>query len=159
MTTHSRNVQTISICDHFYEFPTWWFYESFDLNSFHSKYLGIPRILFFFHLSISGSTNFPTFTSCSGNQTLYPLLWQPKVGASLFRWLVLQAVFPVILSKNSSLRVRISPNRALWFLLLNYTLFSFRSEIARISFLLSGSKMKIVNCQQIAGNGANIETD
>ena len=113
----------------------------------------------FFHLSISGSTNFPTFTSYSGNQTLYPLLWQPKVGASLFRWLVLQAVFPVILSKNSSLRVRISPNRALWSLLLNYTLFSFRSEIARISFLLSGSKMKIVNCQQIAGNGANIETD
>lgn len=47
---------------------------------------------------------------------------------------VLLAVFPVILSKNSSLRVRISPNRALWNLLLNYT-FSVRSEKARISFL------------------------
>lgn len=100
-------------------FQTFWHSKNFLFFTFTFPFQGAPT----FRLSQAIVATKPLILSC-GNLKLV-----------LHFSDVLLAVFPLILSKNSSLRVRISPNRALWNLLLNYTLFSVRSEIARISFL------------------------
>ena len=116
----------------------------FDCNSFHSKYFGIGRILLF-HLSISGSTK--PFILSYGNLNLV-LHWEACPGNSLLR-VRITAPLPYPRSQPCSFRSLLS--------LLHFVFF--RSEIDKTSFHLSGSKMKIVNCQQNVGNGANIETD